>query len=247
MIEKFIKLNKSAMTLELLEEDPKAFLLLTQIALRAKRTIETSLSGIEMGEALIGDYEKIGLTHQEYRTRKDKLEKWKFATFKTTTKGTIAKLVDKRVYDINEEVINKQINNQVTNDQQTTNNQATTNKNDKNERMIRMKEVVIKSGAKNEDMDNAPRLHPMENFYGMKVENNERYHAFAKEIAEKQGLSLDDTLHEFDKFFNYWKAKNPNGKKELWEMQKVFDLKSRMNTWFSRIRGPTKRTVIPKF
>ena len=32
-------------------------------------------------------------------------------------------------------------------------------------------------------------------------------------------------------FTDYWRQKNPNGKKELWEMQKVFDMGRRLSTW----------------
>lgn len=32
-------------------------------------------------------------------------------------------------------------------------------------------------------------------------------------------------------FTNYWRQKNPQGKKELWQMQKVFDMGRRLATW----------------
>lgn len=32
-------------------------------------------------------------------------------------------------------------------------------------------------------------------------------------------------------FSNYWRQKNENGKKELWQMQRVFDIKRRLATW----------------
>jgi len=85
---------------ELLLDGP-AFILLTCIALRAKRRIGYNKLGLELGEAMIGDYENIGLSRQNYRTAKQHLEDGHFATFKPTTKGTIAKLCDSRVFDIN--------------------------------------------------------------------------------------------------------------------------------------------------
>ncbi|MHC4292182.1 MAG: hypothetical protein ACYSTR_08220, partial [Planctomycetota bacterium] len=65
----FIKMMKSRKTIELLK-DHNAFALLSQIALRAKRTNDFSVHGLEIGEALIGDYKSIGLTERKYRTAK---------------------------------------------------------------------------------------------------------------------------------------------------------------------------------
>jgi hypothetical protein len=117
----FVKLNRTSETLELMR-CPYCFTLLCLIALRAKRTNSFSEHGLEIGEALVGDYEKIGLTRQQYRTCIDKLKKWQFITTKTTTKGTIAKLMVSTVLDVN-----------VESDQPTkqpeSNHQATTNKN----------------------------------------------------------------------------------------------------------------------
>jgi hypothetical protein len=56
----FIKLNRTSETLELLN-DPHAFVLLTVIALRARRTEEFNLHNLQPGEALIGDHKKYGL------------------------------------------------------------------------------------------------------------------------------------------------------------------------------------------
>jgi DNA-binding transcriptional regulator YhcF (GntR family) len=38
---------------------------------------------------------------------------------------------------------------------------------------------------------------------------------------------------EVKKFILYWTEKSPNGKKQRWEMQKTFDVKRRLFTWFS--------------
>jgi hypothetical protein len=97
----FIKLNRSAETLELLN-DPNAFILLTVIALRARRTDEFNIHNLKSGQALIGDYGKCGLTRQQYRTAVKRLGHWGLATFKPTTRGTVATLLDRRIYDIDE-------------------------------------------------------------------------------------------------------------------------------------------------
>jgi hypothetical protein len=81
---------------------PFAFLLLTVIARRARRdNSQFNPHKLQLGEALLGDHESIGASEQNYRTAKDQLEEWGFATFRATNKGTIATLTDTRVYDIN--------------------------------------------------------------------------------------------------------------------------------------------------
>ncbi|UCE07357.1 MAG: hypothetical protein JSW07_04815, partial [bacterium] len=103
MTEPFLKLMKNKETMELLTNAPNAFMLLTQIALRAKRTNDFNVYGLTVGQALVGDYKSIGLTEKKYRNAKAKLEAWGFATFKGTNKGTIANVINSRVFDINEE------------------------------------------------------------------------------------------------------------------------------------------------
>lgn len=112
----FVKLQRSEELDELLKRYPNAFLLLTMIALRARREIETnSINGVKQCEALIGDYRNIGMSERGYRTAKSRLAKCGIVTFKATNRGTIAKLVDKRFYDINEETTDEQSDRQVTN------------------------------------------------------------------------------------------------------------------------------------
>ena len=89
----FVKLNRSDTALALLAGDPKSFNLLTLIAFRASR---------ETGEAFIGDWKAMGATSEAaYRRTKKRLQAAGLATFKPTNRGTIAKLVDTRVFDIN--------------------------------------------------------------------------------------------------------------------------------------------------
>lgn len=123
----FIKFMITENTIELTKK-PNALSLLALIAIRAKRTNGISVNGLEIGEALIGDYKNCGLTEQKYRTAKKLLEKCRLVNFKSTNKGTVAKLLDNSIFDINPEGVNEQ----TTNKQRTTNEQATTNKERKN-------------------------------------------------------------------------------------------------------------------
>lgn len=131
----FIKLNRSKEVEHLIEEfyskRPTAYVLLTIIALRARRSGEKHLDDLQIGEAYIGvgDYLKMGLTEQIYRTDKKYLEKYGFSTFKSTSKGTIALLCNDLIFDINP---SSKLTNKLTVSQRTANGQLTTNKNDKN-------------------------------------------------------------------------------------------------------------------
>jgi hypothetical protein len=103
MTQGFVKLNRGE-GIELLEVDPKAFLLLTKIALRARRKDAGHLiTPLKANQAFIGDHEKIGLTRAQYRGAQKRLARYGFATFVSCNKGTIATLTSTAVYDINAE------------------------------------------------------------------------------------------------------------------------------------------------
>ena len=92
---------RSPETLELLQHDALAFVLLAIIAHRARWRSEFSTDGLQLGEALIGDCKKCGLTRQQYRTRVARLVEWGLITSRATPKGTIAKLTSTAVFDLN--------------------------------------------------------------------------------------------------------------------------------------------------
>jgi len=125
----WIKLLRMPATYELLR-NKNAFILLTIIALRARRT-DDIVSGLKAGQAFIGDWANYGLTEQQYRNAKNNVLKMGFATFRATPRGTITTLTENSIYDINQD--NQQRTEQRTNNEQT-NEQTTTNKNDKNDK-----------------------------------------------------------------------------------------------------------------
>jgi hypothetical protein len=102
MSDGFVKLRRGEATWELLE-DHNAFVLLTVIALRARRTHSFNRHGLQIGQALIGDYEAYGLTEKQYRLAKARLERYGLAGFKATNRGTIATLLGREIFDINED------------------------------------------------------------------------------------------------------------------------------------------------
>lgn len=106
----------------LINQRPTAFVLLALIVDRARKVPLTIKDEIEVGEALIGDYEEYGATEQTYKTDKHYLKKFGIATFKSTSKGTIAKLVNSSIFDISRNLSTDKS----TGEQQATNEQPTT-------------------------------------------------------------------------------------------------------------------------
>jgi len=101
-MEGFIKYMRSDEAINL-HSNKNANHLLNVIAFRASRNGNPVL-GVKPGEAFIGDYIKMELTHKEYRTATSNLVKWGYITITTTNKGTIAKLCNSDVYNINSEL-----------------------------------------------------------------------------------------------------------------------------------------------
>jgi hypothetical protein len=87
------------------------------------------------------------MTEREYRTAKQLLEKRHFATFRTTNRGTIATLIDTRIFDVNLELGDGQHVTRPTDRRQAGDRQATTTNNERT--------------AKNGE-EAAPRMYPRE-------------------------------------------------------------------------------------
>lgn len=118
-----------------------AYLLALVIASRARWVDSFNADGLEPGEALLGDFAEYGMTRQEYRTAIKQLTKWHFATFHSTSLGTIAKLTDSRLFDVSVFEPNQQSNQRLTIGQPSSNQRLTTNKN-----VIRKESIEIKEG-----------------------------------------------------------------------------------------------------
>ena len=117
---------RSAEAMELIAANGNAFTLAYIIGYRARYSDTFNRHQLARGEALLGDFKNYGMTEQEYRTAKEMLENHKFATFKTTNKGTIAKLTDSRLFDPLNISDNGQSNSRATGKQRTANGQPTT-------------------------------------------------------------------------------------------------------------------------
>ena len=115
----YFKCWRSADAMELIRANGHAFVLLAVIAYRAQRTSAFNRYSLKPGEALIGDFKNYGMSEQQYRTAKRVLEKCGFATFKPTTKGTVATLLDARIFDVRQDMANGQTNERLTDGQRT--------------------------------------------------------------------------------------------------------------------------------
>jgi hypothetical protein len=119
---------RSSEPLELIKANPDAFIVAYMIAFRGRYHAGFNSMQLGLGEALLGDYANYGMTKRRYRTAKKNLAAWGFATFKTTPKGTIARLTDTRLFAIFRLEGDTQNGNQGTHEGHTRDTRATPNK-----------------------------------------------------------------------------------------------------------------------
>lgn len=66
-----------------------------------------------------------------------------------------------------------------------------------------------------------------------------------KGLLEK-GLPEPAVRKEIAKFVSYWTEPNKSGTKQRWELQKTFEVKRRLTTWFGNIREFQNNSNVPK-
>jgi hypothetical protein len=150
----YVKMMRTQDILELLEHSPLAFALASLIALRARFRPGTSLKGLNPGQAFVGDYMACGMSRQQYRTAKRHLANSGFVTFKSTNKGTVATLIDTRLFDVLNVAANHQINHP--SNQQPTSSQPVT-KNGKKEENEKKRE---ENASEKPEYADRPKLSP---------------------------------------------------------------------------------------
>jgi len=114
----YFEATRSKDALWLIEHYPKAYLLAAVVAHRARWSNDGfNPHGLLFGEAFLGDHDRYGrMTEGDYRGAKRVLAKMHFATFRRTNRGTVARLVDSRLFKINPPKANGQGNGQQTGD-----------------------------------------------------------------------------------------------------------------------------------
>ena len=97
-MKRWIALQCGNDTESFMADQPNAFLLLCQIAMRA-RWKDCPITGMKAGQAYIGDWRQAGI-HSEmaYRHAKEVLAKLHLAAFTGTNKGTVATLLNSTIF-----------------------------------------------------------------------------------------------------------------------------------------------------
>ncbi len=108
----FIKfIRKSDRYFWLIKKRPSAFVLLSLVANRARRTDEEGLKvKLDIAEALVGDHDSYKATESVYRTDIKFLIRHGFILkTKTSRRGTVVKLIDTDIFDICPKLFNQEI------------------------------------------------------------------------------------------------------------------------------------------
>lgn len=64
-------------------------------------------------------------------------------------------------------------------------------------------------------------------------------------LTEK-GMNQQLVENELSKFISYWTEKNTAGTKERWQMEKTFEVKKRLTTWFNNINKFERKKDEPR-
>jgi hypothetical protein len=176
----FIQMKRTQETIELMK-DKNAFILLAQIAYRAKRTSSFSIHGLTIGEAMVGDFENIGLKRGEYREALKRLVNHQLITIETSNRGTIAKLINSDIFDINQEKADHSEYFSATNTQPSNDHRGTTNNNENNVKKSNnnksLKKISDNGGKNEQNIRNNKR----------KGENGSKYVGLGKELLTTTG------------------------------------------------------------
>lgn len=191
----FAPLYRSDESRELLKNHPNAFLLLAQIALRAKWK-DCNVTGLKKGQAQIGDYKHAGLkSERAYRHAKTILEKkCKIATFQGTSKGTIATLIESSVFGVSVETRGEPTGRRRTDKGRARDELGTTNYKDKTKEEYKDKPSVYSSETE-KIIINYALQQGLEERDGMYIFNH------LEERSWKQGgIQIEDWRPTFNKY-----------------------------------------------
>jgi len=220
-----IRLEHSPELQELLRRHHKAFILLTVIAQRARRTRRDTILNLEPGQALIGDYKNYGMSEQQYRTAKNQLKRYELATFQSTNRGTVAQLCSTAVYDINSEPSNAPPNANLTCIQRAPNVHLTTKKNENgNENEIN----TPQKSPQGDNKQNTPK--------SFKQWTHDDFWQ-AIQSANHDGLLTEQECQEF---FDYWTEPSASNKPQF-QLQKTWDTRRRMQTALKMVYGKQRQ------
>lgn len=67
------------------------------------------------------------------------------------------------------------------------------------------------------------------------LEDKNFFNSLAEKISQKSEIPIDVSIRELKNFKGYWTELNKSGKKQRWELERTFELKRRLGTWFNNV------------
>jgi hypothetical protein len=154
-----------------------AYVLATVIALRGRwNHDDLNPDGLDIGEALLGDFKNYGMTRQQYRGALKTLVKLNLATRRTTRSGTIARLADYAIFGPPRQQAGARDNQRSTTKQPRVNQPPATNK------------AITEANQSEEQMCRSAGSHDIEPRVHSKVSQDWPALAHALEYAKSVGI-----------------------------------------------------------
>jgi hypothetical protein len=77
----------------------------------------------------------------------------------------------------------------------------------------------------------------MEDFLQVISDKGEVYSQFVHQTTLSTMETVEIVESELDKFVSYWSELTKDGKRQRWQLEKVFEVSRRLGTWFSKINS----------
>lgn len=125
---------------------------------------------------------------------------------------------------------NRRTNKQPTSSQQAPNKQPTTTKQGNN-----YNKETIKQESGGSSNATTP-AQTMEDFVLSVETKTGGITELASKIEQAYKIPAEQVFAEFDKFVNYWCELTRDGKKKRWQLERTFEVKRRLATWFQNVQ-----------
>jgi len=97
---------------------------------------------------------------------------------------------------------------------------------------VRLDKVSIGKVSLNKLNKEGGELTPSKEMNLFLEDNGNYFNELLQSIVEKTDILEDSARKELISFISYWTERNKSGTKQRWELEKTFELKRRLNTWF---------------
>ena len=94
------------------------------------------------------------------------------------------------------------------------------------------KDLVIKTKERKNKERKPPHLFTPKQEMELFINNKEFFNKALEAISLSMHISPPIVKQELNKFLNYWTERNGSGTKQRWQLEKTFELKRRLLTWF---------------